>query len=145
MGEVPELEDCGNIDFHPMEYNVIVCSQEVEQKTKGGIILTQNTQENEQLAASWGRLVAKSPLAFNYDNWPEGAIQPQVGDEVFYARYAGTILEHEGRKYRVMKDKDIALVRKRVDPSPKMGWADFRAREKEVGTHIATIEMESAQ
>lgn len=111
MGAIPELKDC-EIDFYPVEYNVVICPEEVETKTKGGIILTDAVKETEELAKSWGLLVARSPLAFNYDAWPEDARQPSPGDHVFYARYAGTLIEHKGRQYRVMKDKDIALVRR---------------------------------
>lgn len=111
MGQIPTLENT-KIDFYPVEYNVIVCPEVVEEKTKGGLILPDSVKETEGLAQSWGLLVAKSPLAFNYDAWPEGAEQPKPGDHVFYARYAGTMIEHGGKQYRIMKDKDIALVRK---------------------------------
>lgn len=112
MGQIPTLETC-DIDFYPVEYNVIICPEEVESKTKGGIILTDAKRETDGLAKSWGLLVSKSPLAFNYDAWPDGYVPPQPGDHVFYARYAGTIIEHNGKEYRVMKDKDVALVRRK--------------------------------
>ncbi len=111
MGIIPTLENC-EIDFYPVEYNVIICPESVEEKTRGGLILPESVKETEELAKSWGLLVAKSPLAFNYDEWPENADKPKPGDHVFYARYAGTMIEHGGKQYRIMKDKDVALVRR---------------------------------
>jgi co-chaperonin GroES (HSP10) len=58
-----------------------------------------------------GTLVAVSPLAFNYDDWPEGAQKPRVGDRVLFSKYNATeILGADGRKYWIMKDRSIAAV-----------------------------------
>ena len=59
-----------------------------------------------------GRIVAMSPLAFNYEReWPADA-RPKVGDIVWFARYAGALIEcaFDGQAYRMVKDKDVAAI-----------------------------------
>lgn len=112
--KIPELTDC-NPGFDPVEYKVIVAPEEVLKVTAGGIMLPETTQETDELAIVRGLLVATSPLAFNFDTWPEdGPPRPKAGDHVIYARYAGTVMKgDDGRDYRLMHDKDIcAVVRK---------------------------------
>lgn len=95
----------------PMEYNVLVKPSEVEAKTKGGIILADETKEKEQFGRMEGTLVAVSPLAFSFADWPEGAEKPQPGQTVLFSRYQGTeITGRDGAKYWLMKDQSIAGV-----------------------------------
>ena len=113
MGTIPKLEDC-NPGLRPVEYNVIIAPEEVETVTKGGIIIADITKDADQLAQVRGLLVDVSPLGFNYDNWPEEAadMRPKAGDHVLYAKYAAGIdfTGDDGRKYRMIKDKDVAAV-----------------------------------
>ena len=96
------------INLTPIEYNVIVKPDPVEEKTAGGIILTDKAVEQEQSGATRGVLVAMSPLAFNYEKAYATEKPVKVGDRVAYSRYAGAEIEGEdGEKYRVIKDKDI--------------------------------------
>ena len=97
--------------IRPMEYNVLVEPKEVEQKTKGGLILADQTREKEGFSRMEGVLVAVSPLAFNFDTWPEGAEKPKPGDRVIFAKYnASEITGQDGKAYWLMKDKSIAGV-----------------------------------
>lgn len=110
MGTIPQLSEC-DPGLAPVEYNVLVAPEEVEEKTSGGIILIDKSKDTDQLAQCRGRVVAASPLAFNYDNWPEGARKPEVGDVVWYGKYAGTVIEgRDGKTYRFCKDKDIGAI-----------------------------------
>lgn len=94
----------------PVEFNVLVEPVEIERKTKGGIILADETREKEQAAAVHGRIVAVSPLAFSYDDWPAEQ-RPKPGDKVVFAKYAGmTVRGADDREYRLVKDKDICAV-----------------------------------
>lgn len=125
---IPRLEDC-NPGFEPTEYNIVIAAEDAERVTKGGIILTDKIADQQGLASMRGRLVAVSPLAFNFDNWPDHARKPEVGDEIIFAKYAGTLQEgFDGREYRLCKDKDvIAVVRApvvevgRIDTT---GWVE---------------------
>jgi chaperonin GroES len=94
----------------PTEYKVLIAPVEVDQKSKGGIILPDETKERDQFAQMKGVLVAVSPLAFTYDDWKD-AKPPKVGDEVLFAKYAGAVVDgKDGKKYRLTNDKDIAAV-----------------------------------
>jgi chaperonin GroES len=98
--------------FIPVEFNCVVYPDPVEEKTKGGIILTQTTKEADEYATIEGTLVAVSPLAFSYAEWPEDARPPQVGDRVVIARYGGNVFDgNDGKKYRILKDKDILAIK----------------------------------
>ena len=92
----------------PIEYNVVVKPERVEEKTTGGLYIPQDTQEKDQYGEFKGTLVALSPMAFSFDEWPENEPKPQVGDRVVFVRYAGTLVQgDDGEDYRIMKDKDV--------------------------------------
>lgn len=98
----------------PVEYQVVIALDAREEKTAGGIILTKQTQEADRLSTQEGTLVAVSPLAFNYDNWPLDAPKPKVGDRVLFRRYNGFIhtkkvggVEYD---YRMTSDRDVLAI-----------------------------------
>lgn len=99
--------------LNPVEFNVVVRMDPVEVKTAGGIILPATKTEREELAADEGTLIAVSPHAFSYADWPEGARMPQVGDRILFAIYEGRLWERGGVKYRLIKDKAVIAV---IDP-----------------------------
>jgi hypothetical protein len=70
----PSLAEC-RPEIEPTEYAVLIAMAQKEERTAGGIILTQDAQDQDTWRASIGRLVAVSPLAFTYDQWrgdPQG-------------------------------------------------------------------------
>ncbi len=110
MGTIPQLNDCNPGVKAVFEFNVIIAPEDMEAVTKGGIIVPLDTKEKGDTSAMRGRLVEFSPLAFNYDTWPDGAKRPEAGDEVLFGRYAGVLFDGlDGKKYRAMKDKDLIL------------------------------------
>lgn len=97
----------------PQEYNVLVKPDDVEKKTTGGIILPESKLEKDEFARTEGTLVAASPMAFCFDDWPENAAdqKPKIGDRVIFSRYQATeVTGKDGAKYWLMKDKSIAGV-----------------------------------
>lgn len=97
--------------INPTEFKVVVFPKPVGEKTTGGIIIPEQTRERDQYAALEGELVAVSPLAFTYAEWPTNAPKPKAGDRVIFAKYSGIKLEgKDGREYRIVNDKDIAAV-----------------------------------
>lgn len=108
---VPQLADC-RPGIRPIEYNVIVApapSTEVEGKI-GSIFIPDEAKETLDLAMQVGRVIAQSPLAYDYAKWPADT-KPQVGQIVWFARYAGKEFEGaDGKTYRILKDKDIGAV-----------------------------------
>lgn len=100
----------------PIEYKVLV--RPVEEKgyveMKGGHKLWKpdETKERDQHAAMEGEIIAVSPFAFTYEEWPASAEKPKPGQTAIYARYSGvTIKGNDGVEYRLMNDKDILAVR----------------------------------
>lgn len=97
--------------IHPTEYRVLIRPVTVEEKSAGGIILPEEKRERDQYAVQEGELVAVSPLAFSYADWPAGAQPPQIGDRVIFAKYAGSNRKgRDGVEYRVVNDRDIVAV-----------------------------------
>ena len=104
---VPKGKDHG---IKPVEFNVLVEPDEVKERTDGGVIIPQMARDKEQAAAVHGRILAASPLAFTYDDWPMEQ-RPKVGDKVVFAKYAGMVVTGaDGKSYRLVKDKDICAV-----------------------------------
>lgn len=102
----------------PLEFNVVVKPDALETKTAGGIILIE--KERDKLAVCEGELIAISPLAFTYAEWPEGTSPPTVGSRVMFRRYAGTQHTRDKVDYRIITDKDIVAV---VDTTPALSVA----------------------
>jgi co-chaperonin GroES (HSP10) len=112
---VPEVDGL-NPGLEPLEYNVIIAPVVMPEKV-GSVFISDVTRENMELAMQVGRVVAVSPLAFNYDKWPSQHLIPKRGDIVWFARYAGGEFEgRDGRNYRIIKDKDIGA---RIKAEPK--------------------------
>jgi chaperonin GroES len=100
-----------NPGISPVEFNVLVRPREAVRKTAGGVIIPDMAVDKQQAAAVEGTIVAVSPLAFSYDDWPEEQ-RPVPGDSVVFAKYAGMTVTRHGVDYRLIKDKDIAAVLK---------------------------------
>jgi len=94
---------CG---LDPVEFNIVIDQDAVEEKTKGGLILID--QEKQKHMATRGVIVEMSPFAWTYADWPAGSRTPKIGDRVLYVQYAGKLfLGEDGKEYRAIKDKDI--------------------------------------
>jgi co-chaperonin GroES (HSP10) len=100
----------------PTEFCVVVAMDASPDKI-GSILMPAVVEDREKLAADEGTLVAVSPLAFTYDNWPEGSRKPQVGDRVVFRKFAGLLRTNKenGKDFRLLNDKDIVAI---VDAAP---------------------------
>jgi chaperonin GroES len=97
--------------INPTEFRVLVRPEKVEERTAGGIIIPDQTKDRDQYAVMKGTLIAMSPVAFSYAEWPEGTPLPKAGDMVLYEKYAGALVKgKDGVEYRVINDKDIHAV-----------------------------------
>ena len=90
----------------PTGGHLLVYPDKVEEITKGGIYLPQETRDKEQQAATIGTLVAVGPGAwFDID---DGYPWAEVGDKVSYARYAGVSMTgQDGKDYVLINDNDV--------------------------------------
>lgn len=113
---IPQLDQCYP-GMEPTEYNLIIAPAIIT-KTVGKlglILLADNMQDQLDMAVQVGRIVAASPLAFNFANWSD-KFPPQVGDVVWFAKFAGGVFDGiDGREYRLIKDKDITGIIPDVD------------------------------
>jgi co-chaperonin GroES (HSP10) len=93
----------------PTEFKVLILPKEVEEVTKGGIILAAQTTIAEKYATIEGTIIDLSHLAFTYateDEW--AGKKPKAGHRVIFAKYAG--VRHkakDGKEYLLVNDKDI--------------------------------------
>lgn len=95
----------------PVEFNVVVRADKVENISKGGVYIPDMAKDRQQAAAIQGEIIAVSPLAFTYEAWPDEMLKPKAGDRVFFAQWAGMKVKgKDGEEYLILKDKDIAAV-----------------------------------
>jgi co-chaperonin GroES (HSP10) len=95
----------------PTEFCVVVEMDAAPDKV-GSILMPTQVADRDKLAADEGTLVAVSPLAFTYDNWPEGSRKPEVGDRVVFRKFAGLLRTNKenGKDFRLLNDKDIVAI-----------------------------------
>ena len=102
--------------YWPEGSKVLIRPDQIEEKTPGGIIMPQNSQESEQTRVQEGEVVAIGPDAvcrFAVEDDPP--LDMQAGDRVKFSRYGGISIPEGDKKdaYRVVNDEDIyALVTK---------------------------------
>lgn len=88
----------------PLGDRVVLKQLEAEETTKGGIILTSQSQEKPQEA----EVIAVGPGAK-----VDGKVVPvevKVGDKVVYSKYAGLEVKYEGTEYIIVKESDILAI-----------------------------------
>ena len=74
---------------------------------KGGVILSDKTVEESQIATNVGLAMTVGPDAYNdKDRFPNGAWCKKK-DWVIFARYAGSRLNIEGGELRLLNDDEI--------------------------------------
>jgi co-chaperonin GroES (HSP10) len=118
---LPKLTDL-DPGIEVFEFNILVLPRQLEEKTKGGLLLADASLEREDEAGIEGLVVRAGEFAFHFED-ANGNIEPwnskpEPGDVVMFARYAGgrNFIGTDGRRYRIMKDKDILGVR-RTEPA----------------------------
>lgn len=92
----------------PVEYNVLIKQDIVEQKTKGGLYIPDENLEREKHGQTRGVIVAVSEMAFNEDVWPGETPRPTPGQRIVFAKHTGTfVMGLDDEEYRIIKDKDV--------------------------------------
>ena len=91
----------------PVGWRILVLPFKAQEKTKGGVILTDKTVEDSQLTASVALVLATGPDAYNdKEKFPNGPWCEQ-GDWVVFGRYAGSRLRIEGGEVRLLNYDEI--------------------------------------
>ncbi len=93
------------IKMRPLDDRVVLQPCNPEEVTSGGIVLPDSAREKPQR----GTIVATGPGKL-LDSGERGALDVNVGDEVYYGKYAGTDVEVNGQEYVILRESDILAV-----------------------------------
>ena len=91
----------------PTGWRILVLPFKMGEKTKGGILMGQDTLEKQQVASQCGNVLAMGPDCYrDKDRYKQGP-WCKVGDWVMFARYAGSRIKIEGGEVRLLNDDEI--------------------------------------
>ena len=93
------------INLKPLGDRVIVEPIDKEEVTASGLMLPETAKEKPQegmvLAAGNGRLL---------ENGTTVPMEVKTGDKVLFAKYAGTEIKMQDKKYLILSEKDILAI-----------------------------------
>ena len=91
----------------PTGWRILVLPHRGQGKTKGGVLLSDKTVEETQIATNVGLVLSIGPDAYNdKERFPNGPWCKEK-DWVIFARYAGSRLNIEGGELRILNDDEI--------------------------------------
>ena len=90
----------------PSGYRILVLPFTPKNKTKGGILFSQETLDKARIATTCGYVLKMGDLAYK-DKEKFGKPWCKVGDWVMFARYAGSRLPIEGGEVRILNDDEV--------------------------------------
>ena len=92
------------MSLKPLFDSVVMKDAEMEETTKGGLILTSTAKEKPQYAI----VVAVGPGGVV--DGKEVTMQVEVGQKVVYSKYAGTEIKLDGEEYKIVRQNDILAI-----------------------------------
>ena len=91
----------------PSGWRLLVLPFTPREKTKGGILIAQESLDKLRIATNCGYVLSMGPLAYqDKEKYPTGP-WCKVGDWVIFARYAGSRLPIEGGEVRILNDDEV--------------------------------------
>jgi len=88
-------------------------------KTKGGVLLTQKTRDEDKWQGKTGFVIKKGPIAFKSDDRNDfGDFSPAFGECVLYGVNDGLSFDVNGVHCRLLQDVHVRA----VVPNPEMIW-----------------------
>ena len=91
----------------PVGYRLLVSHYQPKQKTKGGLYLTEQTLETQQLTTVVGFVVKMGDLCYKDKNkFPTGPWCKE-GQFIVYGRYAGARFKTKYGEHRILNDDEI--------------------------------------
>jgi co-chaperonin GroES (HSP10) len=90
----------------PSGYRILVLPFTPKNKTKGGILFSQETLDKARIATTCGYVLKMGDLAYK-DKDKFGQPWCKKGDWVIFARYAGSRLPIEGGEVRILNDDEV--------------------------------------
>ena len=88
------------MNIRPLADRVLIKPAAAEEKTLGGIIIPDSAKEKPLK----GEIVAVG------NGTKDEEMVLHVGDQVLYGKYSGTELEHDGKKYLIMRQSDVLAI-----------------------------------
>ena len=91
----------------PVGYRILVLPFTPKNKTKGGILFSQESLDRARIATTCGYVLKMGPEAYkDKDKFPSGAWCKEK-DWVIFARYAGSRLPIDGGEVRILNDDEV--------------------------------------
>jgi len=91
----------------PTGWRILVLPFRMDEKTKGGILVGQDTLDKQQVASQCGNVLAMGSQCYrDKERYPSGP-WCKVGDWVIFARYAGSRIQIEGGEIRLLNEDEI--------------------------------------
>ena len=92
---------------NPSGYRMLVLPFTPKEKTKGGILFSQESLDKARIATNCGYVLKLGPLCYqDKDKFPTGPWCKEK-DWVIFARYAGSRLPIEGGEVRLLNDDEV--------------------------------------
>ena len=91
----------------PSGWRLLVLPFTPKEKTKGGILIAQESLDKLRIATNCGYVLKMGPLAYHdHEKFPTGP-WCKKGQWVIFARYAGSRLPIEGGEVRILNDDEV--------------------------------------
>lgn len=91
----------------PTGWRIAILPYRGAQKTKGGIVLSEETQKRTQVATTVGYVLRLGPLAYyDQEKFPDGPWCKE-GDWIVFGRYAGARIAIDGGEIRFINDDEV--------------------------------------
>jgi chaperonin GroES len=100
------MADKKSLKLRPLADRVIVEPLEKEEVTSGGILLPETAKEKPQE----GLVVAVGPGRWDEDGKKRVEMEVSLNDKVIFAKYSGTEIKLDDKKYLILSEKDILAV-----------------------------------
>jgi chaperonin GroES len=93
------------LNFKPLGNRVLVEPIEQDEVTAGGIVIPDTAKEKPQQ----GMILAVGPGARD-EGGKRIAMDVAKGDKVLFAKYSGTEIKVDGKKYLILREDDILAI-----------------------------------
>ena len=91
----------------PTGWRILVLPFKMDEKTKGGLLMTESVLERQQVGSQCGLVLAMGPQCYNdKERYPNGP-WCKVNDWVVFARYAGSRIQIEGGEVRLLNEDEV--------------------------------------
>ena len=90
----------------PTGWRILVLPFKQKDKTKGGLLLADETIERSQVASTCGLILDMGPHCYDKERYPEGP-WCKKGDWIIFARYSGSRIRIDGGEIRLLNDDEV--------------------------------------